>query len=879
MRRARSEPRVPQRSHALHQDPVTLLSVQPLDLTELAGQLEISEQATHSLLDTVNHWPDTPLSPPPPPLPSPNPQGCSGGHPTLESQLETHLNLGAKLAVQSEVRPEVPSEEDGDEVELLSEAELLSDLDMDVGSDDDGSEVSPGVPLEVQLQSGSRALDDRNTLTPTPLKLWASIRRLWDMFVPPPPQQDKPEKQRQRQQPQESDEQEEHTQRPRPKLKQRVNSQQAMQKPEAPSQPKVSSPTSSSGGLSTSSLPQAQTSSSNLAPAKEKLSMASQVSQRLERMSIQPSPSVVSSLSSRSAPNLELPKPRSQPPTASSSALSSHIMTGLTNPTARVPIQQAPDRPCAPLVQPPLSLQLPVALSGTPAPSGSRNEAAAPPQLPLLPLPQPDSQLARPVSDMFENDLCEADLSPAARPSDDDLSYLRNISSPPPVQLRDRRYSEPQLSSRSAANTSFRRRFSFLPPSPFATPPPTPPRTQPSPLFPSPKYQLNAPAHQPPATPPKRTQPSLLFPSPNHQTAAAPQPPLARVEPSPLFPSPKYQPVAAAAPKQFQLPPSFQEGKPTASLQHQSLSRQPSLFQSLSPGDPQSSYQSPSHMNRPSSQAKAPTDYLLRSQMPMYPSPKRGSSTFEQSPLHRTSYVRSTMLEGSHVQPLPRSASQTQLPSVHPSVIQTTPSRQNMHTEPSPISSEQQPNPTRSKSHRSYFQASALSRLHNESPLYTPPRKDATPSSDSKQVYPSTIRTPLPRAATHHAAFRSNQTGLVAPDPTLDRRIAQLQALQQQLRTQRKQPVHGTNAPSSDMPSCRSPTEFGAMDALSERRRHMLITQQRRLASSLRMPKVGDVPRNIRLPILNSATPSPNSHHRHNVLPSPPAPAESTVFS
>lgn len=82
------------------------------------------------------------------------------------------------------------------------------------------------------------------------------------------------------------------------------------------------------------------------------------------------------------------------------------------------------------------------------------------------------------------------------------------------------------------------------------------------------------------------------------------------------------------------------------------------------------------------------------------------------------------------------------------------------------------------------------------------------------------------------AALRRRVTG----DTSVDRRMAHLQAIQHELRERRR------------LDGLQHEENLGALDLLRERRRQALIAQQRKLSMSMRVSKVGDVPRNVKLP-------------------------------
>ncbi|KAI0561534.1 hypothetical protein FGB62_79g036 [Gracilaria domingensis] len=91
------------------------------------------------------------------------------------------------------------------------------------------------------------------------------------------------------------------------------------------------------------------------------------------------------------------------------------------------------------------------------------------------------------------------------------------------------------------------------------------------------------------------------------------------------------------------------------------------------------------------------------------------------------------------------------------------------------------------------------------------------------------------------ASLRRRITG----DMRVDRRLAHLRLLQSQLRARRAR-----------LPSAEDAKErlTGALDKLREKKRQALIEQQRRLSSSWRVPKLGDVPRNVKLPPLRRSS-------------------------
>lgn len=125
-----------------------------------------------------------------------------------------------------------------------------------------------------------------------------------------------------------------------------------------------------------------------------------------------------------------------------------------------------------------------------------------------------------------------------------------------------------------------------------------------------------------------------------------------------------------------------------------------------------------------------------------------------------------------------------------------------------------------------------------------------------------------PRANTHHAGYSFRDTSITSPmvqvpatsfnnlNGTDDSRIMQLQTLQQQLRSQHQ--AHNPNRHyhyHQHQQHRRKQTirEYDG-DLTSERRRDVMVSEQRRLASTLRVSKVGSVPRNLRLPMQSHST-------------------------
>lgn len=871
MRRAHSESRVAELPRSgLPPRPITLHTVQPLDLSELAGELELSEQAADTLLNTVDHWPDTPLSPPPNSWTGP---ATSILEADLENKLELRLQQICQLECQHEQgQGREPENETGLGMELEEEGgmggEEREDEDAteeeqqqqrgDEGGDEGGKEGED----EGEGEDNSEDADEHNQSilrrqphqveqnTSAPLKLWASLRRLWDVFLPTNHSQHEKLQQKQHEQIQHPTQ---NSKRRQPELKRSLSSSM---RDSAPSQ-----------------LTRTESSSSTLRSfPQKKASLPSAAHRKVPELSANAaSQSIHESFASPRTPLQETAKPRSPPPpppprmSAMFSSSSKYIPTG-TNPTVASAAPNQSDRHCTPLAHSLTSLHLPPTMheptSGptmtmtTTRPSSLSSSSfgrPALPPIPLLPLPQTAAGGAtRPVSDMFEHDLCEADLSPAARPSDDDLSHLRSISSP--MHSRDRRFSEPQLATRAQAVASLRQRFSFLPPSPFATPPRTPTQACASPLFPSPMYQPVVTTRQSAPAPwqaragdvPLHAVSAGASHSRMHTSEHVPAPAAASLQPAmPRLGETRLHTMSAgAAPSRMHTNGNGSLATPRMYYPSRAamLHAQPAMIRSRT----FHAARGEQWVGNPSIQSEATT--------PVQDDDTGGYTAF-------SAYTRPKSDHATSVGLFSKSASV---------------GYQHDAGASSPVVQEQ-PNPVRSRSYRSYFRTA---QADESSTLHVMPRSELR-SSDSKVVRPTMLRRPLPRAATHHSGFHARGAGAGASDAVLDRRIAQLQALQQQLRTQRR-PADGdgngdgggastTSAAGghevevgmglTGMGQYRGVTsELPAMDALSERRRHVLVTQQRRLASTMRMSKVGDVPRNVRLPMQNGGSSSKGGH-------------------
>lgn len=134
-------------------------------------------------------------------------------------------------------------------------------------------------------------------------------------------------------------------------------------------------------------------------------------------------------------------------------------------------------------------------------------------------------------------------------------------------------------------------------------------------------------------------------------------------------------------------------------------------------------------------------------------------------------------------------------------------------------------------------------------------KQPSTPEKQQRSTLPKTRRRPSPprrmpaarsamraaKAAVQDFERRASLRRRITGDIRVDRRLAHLRLLQSQLRARRQTlpPPPGTEQQYT-----------GALDTLRERKRQALIEQQRRMSDSWRVPTLGDVPRNVRLPPL-----------------------------
>ncbi|CAN8072168.1 unnamed protein product [Agarophyton chilense] len=150
---------------------------------------------------------------------------------------------------------------------------------------------------------------------------------------------------------------------------------------------------------------------------------------------------------------------------------------------------------------------------------------------------------------------------------------------------------------------------------------------------------------------------------------------------------------------------------------------------------------------------------------------------------------------------------------------------------------------------------STMRLLRNRSQSTPEPLRRApiSPPSPQKQSALRTLRTSrtvrrVAKAAVQDVERLASLRRRITGDMRVDRRLAHLRLLQSQLR-----------ARSARLPSAEDAKQrfAGALDTLRERKRQALIQQQRRLSSSWRVPKLGDVPRNVKLPPLRRLTRRP----------------------
>lgn len=680
MKRARTEPRVTKRnnSNALPQRPRTnagyhpnpLRAVPPLDLHHLASQLELPDTVADHLLDTVDRWPETPLSPTPSAPqsflepPQKNKTHIERTRPTPSPSLRVapvplqRITPSSKLSEKSS--PQSPRQSP-------RQSPLHQQHSPVCKQPDNHAPLPQKPPCHDQK-------DTAVTTTPVPMRLWSSLRRLWDALLP-------------------------HS-------NASTQEQVPATEPDNKSSLRVSTDSTPS---STTSRPLSSTPSSSASSAH---SVAS-----IDHVDPQPS-----SASKDSDPSSEQSAP--------------------------------PDRTVAPLTRP--HLELPPSI--TVIPDGLETP---------LNSPQTGGSTPRPLSDSFEHDLCEADLSPAARPSEDDLAQLRRISTPTADFLRNRRNSAPLL--------PLRKRFSFLPPSPIVTP--------------------NV---SPPGSPTSRTA-SPLFPSPTIQ----PLPSL----PKPVLPQPAAQPSHS----------SHIEPRSSEEKQQYNATTCPT----------------PDEL-----QKKRPAPVGITLQDPR-PEPNIRTPAFSQSNYR----PRSSLLQGRDAPTMIRPVRANTQPSYgHDSAFRPT---RALHPEPLHT-------PGLAAQNFGNVRGVGVGIANTMGSPVTATCRNCQGVSSSLAANPTAFWTPPARASTHLSGLHTR----MAPSISLDQQIAQLQALQQQLQIQRRSMGVSEALPSTPMSSPLETSRYGtdvresrALDALSERRRHELVSQQRRLASSMKVSKVGDIPRNVRLPL------------------------------